>query len=287
MSRRALFLLAPLLGALLGTSSHAAAAPRAQLAARALAARAPARHASFDWDDNTVVMTTHMYLRSKVGAPELALTTAEWTHAKYLVGKPGPLEDRYLDPDRLTGGFRNFGENGKENLFLRDLKQTVTGKRSWRGPSWEAFVQQLSTRTGARRASLITAREHSADSMFEGLRYLQSLGLIKHLPPRENLFAVNRPGIAIAGKPLAGSTPERKLLVQRALLDALQHEAQAAGGMQKWHFSDDDWANYAATRDGLAPDVKAGRWSRVDIKLHFTGLDDPHNAPQSMKLRRL
>ena len=88
----------------------------------------------------------------------------------------------------------------------------------------------------------------------------------------------------VGGEPLVGTTPERKLAVQRVLLDQLEHEAQATGHTSHWHFSDDDWDNYAATRDGLSPDVKAGRWPHIAIKLHFTGLDHALNEPSSTRL---
>lgn len=283
MRRAFLLVLAPLVGLAAPTGGNLAFAATRPAAAKL--ARSCARHASFDWDDNTVVMTTRMFLRDRRGGPTLMLTTAEWAHAKDEVGEPGPLEHHFLDKDRRNGSFRDFRDHrGGPNLFLRDLTESVESGREWKGPSWDAFVEQLSTREGARRTSLITAREHSAESMYQGLRYLQALGLIKHVPLKKNLFAVNRPGLRVGGKAVSGTTPERKLVVQRHILDGMELAA-AEEGPQRWHFSDDDWSNYVATRDELQKDVRAGRWPSIDIKLHFTGLDDPEHPPQTMKLR--
>ncbi|MEO6953651.1 MAG: hypothetical protein ABI321_17750 [Polyangia bacterium] len=243
------------------------------------------RSQSFDWDANAVSMKTTIYLRSHTGEPEIGVPLADWHRVQKQLGKPGPYEHRYFDRDRMTGGYRDMTEVGNGNTFLRDLKVTVETK-GWQGPAWPLLVDQLSTPAGARRASIITAREHSADSMYAGLKFLRSRGLIKYLPPKANLYGVNREDITVDGEPLVGETPARKLRVQKSLLDHLQKDAQRhLGQRQVWHFSDDDFANYTATKQGLAADVQTGRWRNVDIVLHFTGLHGPH-APEVVTLDR-
>ena len=258
--------------ALLSLSPALHAAPRpAPKAPRAV------RSQSFDWDDNAVSMNTTVYVKSRIGEPELALSMHEWHGVQKLLGKPGPYEHRYLDRDPRTGGYRDMVDMaGRPNLFLRDLKRTVDGVAAWRGPAWQLLVDQLSTPAGARRASIITAREHTPDSMHAGLKFLKARGLIKHVPPKANLYGVNRADIAVDGAALSGDTPARKLQVQKSLLDTLQRTAQGnLGQRQVWHFSDDDFANYSATKAGLSADLSAGRWPNVDIVLHFTGRRGP------------
>ena len=173
------------------------------------------------------------------------------------------------------------------NTFLRDLKSTLATKRGWQGPAWHDFVEQLSTPQGAHLASIITAREHSPETIYSGLKFLKQQGLIRYLPPRRNLFAVNRVGASVDGEPLTGTTPARKLAVQQRLLDDLQVRAQRQHGQrQVWHFSDDTWENYAATRDGLSPELKSGRWPNVDIVVHYTGTADPAHRPEVVTLAR-
>ena len=264
--------------ALLALPPAVHAAPRASRAVRSQ---------SFDWDDNAVSMTTKVYVKSRIGEPELALSMRQWHGVQKLLGKPGPYEHRYLDRDPKTGGFRDMVDvAGGPNLFLRDLRRTIEGSEAWRGPAWKLLVDQLSTPAGARRPSIITAREHTPETMHAGLKFLRSRGLIKFVPPKANLYGVNLLGITVDGEPLVGETPARKLRVQKSVLDGLQKSAQRNFGQrQMWHFSDDDFANYTATKEGLADEVSTGRWPNVDIVLHFTGLRGPR-PPEVVALDR-
>jgi len=245
----------------------------------------PAKSESFDWDVNLAHMTTKLYVK-KPGGGEIVMGMREWDRVSKLVDKPGKYHGLYLGGKGAESSYRDMGDRPGVNLFLRELEKTITQK-GWKGPSWDAFVEQLSTPAGAKRASIITAREHSPDSIYAGLKLLQKKGYIKYLPSRDKLFAVNRHGFAIDGEPITGPTPDRKLAVQKSLLDKLQLAAQKdRGRRQVWHFSDDDWANYAATKAGLQPLVDEGRWPNVDIVVHFTGPDNVDHRPEVVTLRR-
>ena len=255
----------------------------ATLASAAPRLRAPVRSASYDWDDNAVFMNTLVHLVSKRGGQPRSITTSEYALEKHRIGHTGALADYALDATPNTGSFRDTSD-ANPGQFARDVASTVA-LAGWQGPSWEAFARSLSTAGSARRTSIITAREHSNRSLYAGLKVLHRLGLIRYLPRVKNLYGVGHPSLAIDERALVGSSAERKVIVQRSLLDELQRDFARTGRPQVWRYTDDDWHNYETTVQGLQRDVAAKRWPGVTLSIHFTSAHDPAHAPESTELR--
>jgi hypothetical protein len=232
-------------------------------------AKGPVKTVGYDWDETTMFMRTLVYLVSKHGGPGRTITTGEYAHEKAQIGKSGKHEQYTFDNTPFTGSFRDTSD-ADPTRFARDVEATITGE-GWQGPKWQDFVRSLSTRQGARRVSIITAREHAAQSIYAGLKILQRQGYIRYLPLRKRLYGVGRPGFSIDGKVIEGGGAKRKLEVQRALLDELAADHARTGRAQAWTFSDDDWFNYTTIVDGLRKDVADGRWPGVTIEIRFVG----------------
>lgn len=238
----------------------------------------------FDWDDNIFFMPTKIVLFKKGTHEEVEVSTAEFAHIRTEVGKTGRWADYEMRNDDATGSFRYFRDGpGGENYFLRDLKEALLDTSTppkWKGPSWNAFVRALSREQTAKWTTIITARGHSTGAMIEGLQVLQKLGLIKYLPPEENLYAVSHPKY----RGNAANPSEMKAMIEKEILDKIQAQTKARDmievvdqdGQSKkklhlWGFSDDDFGNYSVALDALSAEVKKGRWPDVKIVLFFTG----------------
>jgi hypothetical protein len=272
--------------------------------ARVLRSRGPVHRQvasqNFDWDDNVIVMLTRAFLRSKSGGPEAPVSTADFAIHKHDIGKTGPYANYEIDPMPGTGTFRHFGENGRDNFFMRDLEATLAQATGWKGPKWDAFVEALATEQGARRTTIITAREHDPRSVHKGLVHLQRLGMIRYVPPVENIFTVGvgRTDFQLNGKEVTGTNADRKVAVQKYLLDELakkplgrrsvslvDRDGSGRARLHVWTFSDDDHENYRAAVDRLAKEVAAGKWPNVKIKVQFTGLNDPRHGPETLVIK--
>jgi hypothetical protein len=278
-----------------GRIHHAAFGRRAALVeVRAASAREVPRSTgwNFDWDDNIFNMPTTIRVTHKVTGEELGITTAEFALVRELIGKSGRYADYVQKPDAL----RFFGDDprGVRNYFVEDVARAMAASAAgWQGPSWDAFVTAMSRPDTAARTTLITARLHSPATLHAGLVHLQQLGLIKHVPPVENIFPVSYPPLAekLGGSANSPSAAKAKVMMQ--ILDRLQAEAlsprakpvTAPDGkgrrvMHLWGFSDDDWGNYRKAVDALLPEVRAGRWPDVKITVFFTGKNHPGEPPR-------
>ena len=273
--RRVLFALSFVgLSLLYGAIGNAAPTARA---ARAV------RSASFDWDDNTVYMKTNVYLRSKTGGPERTISTGEYALEKHNIGTTGKHAGYELDLSP-GGSFRDSSDHQGRNFFVRDLRKTIRAGGAWQGPSWDAFVRALSTPESARRTTIITARQQSSETLYEGLRFLQKEGYVRHVPSRANLFGVGKAGFTVGAKAPEGTTADKKVAVQRSLLSELTRRAARDHAAQAWTFSDDDWHNFSTSLRELSADVKSGKYPGVQIELRYTGVNDPAHAQQTVSL---
>lgn len=235
---------------------------------------------SFDWDDNVMKgLPTKIFLYRIGTNEELAVSTVEYAELRAFLGKDKPFRGgnmRDYEVRPAGGSFRRFldGPNG-ENYFLEDIQEAIRTlpPSAWQGPSWAAFVDALSTPEGAARTAIITARRHSPEKLHAALAWLKSEGWLAHLPPVANLIGV--------GGTL--ETAARKVDAQAAILDAF---AADPNGPASVGFSDDDWTNYAAMRDGLRALLaeNPARWRGLKIVIFYTAAHDPLHAPEKLVL---
>lgn len=243
---------------------------------------------NFDWDDNVMYMPTTITL-FKMGSDERwDISTKEFAHARFLLGKRGsPYETWEIRRTPTENSFYRFGSKYTGNYFLDDVIKAIHGLTStpdaWQGPSWKAFVAALSRPETAANVRIVTARNHSAKDMLEGLKELQRLGLIKYLPKLENFHGVGG----------AGNLSERK--VARLVESIMEAESQyypndlpesiSASGHGKrkqilWGFSDDDYGNYLAAKSAIMALMKENKIKKTKITLYFTGLDNPEHRSE-------
>jgi hypothetical protein len=244
---------------------------------------------NFDWDDNIFFMPTEIRLYRKDTGEEIGVSTTDFALIREEIGKPGKWEAFEM----REGSLRFFGDDptGAANHFAKDVASTLESSSAWKGPSWDAFVTACSREETAKQTTIITARLHSPETIHEGLKLLQRLGLIEYLPPIENIYPVNYPPLAARLGGTANSPSAAKALVMREILDHIQKtkirgdakqvitpDGKDLRPMHLWGFSDDDFGNYQKAITALSADI--ARWPDVKIAVFFTGKNHPTEKPR-------
>jgi hypothetical protein len=241
------------------------------------AAAAPVSAYVLDLDGNAFGpgFPTKIILFKKGGSRELAVPTAHFAVIEKSIGTDFAYGGVNLKNYELRGdaSFREFF--GPK--FAADLKYAVENLSAseWQGPSWGALVRALNDPVLAAHTYVLTARQHTAEQMLDGFRYLQSAGYIRYLPKVENLHGVGG----------TRRTAERKAELMAEFIDGLQ-AAPLGAGRHAIGFSDDTWANYEKMRDALTGILRRapGRWGKVKIVLFFTGSNDIAHRPEAIVL---
>ena len=235
------------------------------------------RENAFDWDGNVIFMPTRIYLKGPAG--EVSVSPAEYVRISKLLGQPGPYQHLAKDSDPIHGSFRDMYDVPGRNLFLEELKVAVA-RRAF-GPEWKAFVRATSTRRGAARTTIITARNHSPATIHAGLVWLKEAGLIRYVPPLRNVLPVMGPGFTLKGRVLEGSGEERKLTVMRWRIALLKARRLPPGTPRVFRFSDDDIGNSRVAEQALAKD----RLGRVKVLLRFSDRSHPTEKARTLVIR--
>jgi hypothetical protein len=268
---------------LLGQLAGVASAQRG----RALGGRTKTT-ADFDWDGNVLMMPTRIYLKHAGG--ELAVSPSDWV--RFGLRQPGRWPRLSAHADPVTGSFREMYDQPGRNLFVEDTRSAIA--RRMLGPEWAAFLKATSTRRGASRTGIITGRNSSRETVHAGLRWLVEAGVIRHAPPKRNIYVVNGPSFRIPGMTGADSQGvDRKILVMRHRLDALQKKrpttnvlAPDATGrriMHVYRYSDDDFQNFRRAVELLSAEA-ARRWPDVKIIVSFSDHGHPSEKPRTVVL---
>ncbi len=252
---------------------------------------------NFDLDDNIASLATKIIIFDKTTGEERALSTTEFAEVREKIGQPGELQDfEVRTDDGPQNSFRNFRDAEDPGVFWRDLSAAMASN-SWRGPSWAAFQRAMSFPETAKWSTIITARGHYPNTIHAALRRLADQGHLEHIMPRENIFPVSLPGLAVGGE--ASSPSAAKVRVMESYLDRLQGapfgpSAQPVvppdGGrgkryMHLWGFSDDDYGTFKKTLDELGGHVRANRWPDVKITVFFTGEGHPEAEPHAVVIK--
>ena len=241
---------------------------------------------NFDWDDNVFYMPTRIHVFHKKMGYEKEISTEEFAEARHSIGRFGEYADYELRNDDRTGSFREFRDKEGHNVFLEGIQSSVSNlpPDTWMGPSWHDFVDALEEPLSAAHTSLITARDHSSESLLEGLKFLQEEGYLHHLPHTENLVGVSNPKF----KGDSSSPSEAKTRIMKKSLDLIESVPIESGMMKVvdrdgktfealhlWGFSDDDFDNFEEARKVLSEEVAHGKWPHVKITLNYTGRIKP------------
>jgi hypothetical protein len=248
---------------------------------------------SFDWDDNLIFMPTKFVLFRKGTNEEVEVPTKDYPKVRSQLGKPGKWQDFEL----RAGSYRYTEDDptGKRNYFLEDFKEAV--RQGAFGPAWPVFVQALSCPELIPHITMITARHHARETMYEALCWARDEGLIPDVPLLENIWPVNNDDVTrelgFEPNPDIDITPELKAVAMGRILDEFESAPFGPGaervlardgrGTQKlhlWGYSDDDEANFLRARDTLGARIADGAWPHVKVTLfhtgtHTTGKSDP------------
>jgi hypothetical protein len=121
--------------------------------------------------------------------------------------------------------------------------------------------------------------------MLEALHYLQSKGLIAHLPEVETLSGVNQPRYSST---LPRNPADAKAILMQSRLDRvaaapvttdfyelIDREGTGKARQHLWKYSDDDLKYITTAMAALGPEVARGRWADTKIMIINTG---PANA---------
>lgn len=251
---------------------------------------------NFDFDDNIAYLDTKIIVYDKRTGEERPVSTTEFAEAREKLGQPGEYE--HFEARHGEGGqdsYRNFRDAQDPNVFWRDLSAAMKDP-DWRGPSWDAFQRAMSSPQTAQWSTIITARGHFPNTIHAALRTMKDQGHIENVPPVENIFPVNLPGLRERLKSDPQFPEGGKIKVMAGYLDRLQHAPigpastpviPPEGGrdrrhMHLWGFSDDDYGTFKKTVEHLGSHVKEGRWPDIKITVFFTGKGHPEAEPHAV-----
>lgn len=231
----------------------------------------------FDWDDNIVYMPTNIIIFHKKTNEEVSMTTEDFAHFRTYIGKNKNFysndgifsnNKKYKkcnfkdfeirgDEYKSLSSFREFRDCNNK-YFIQHLKEAIENKSF--APEWEYFIYTLNCKKKSKESYIITARGHAPETIYEGLKYLKSQGLIKYLVPLKNIFPVS-----YFNQDNAYSPQEYKL---RVIKDIIK-KANNIGGTRVY-FSDDDHKTYSFIREAIYK-LKIELCHQVEIVLKYTG----------------
>jgi hypothetical protein len=227
---------------------------------------------NFDWDDNVLNMPTTILLFHKETGIKVEVATHEYALVREKVGKEGEYKDYEVvnDDTRPFHSYMNFRDpkDGNGKSFLDQVKESLSLPNCF-AASFDAFCEALSDPKTAKWTTIITARGHSKQGMFDGLVYLQKLGYIKYLPPIENIHPVSSKEY----QGTAAHPSQKKLEILFEMIDRvnLSFDNKKDKSLHYCGFSDDDAGTYKMVKKAVEEEFEKGRWKKVKITLYFTG----------------
>lgn len=248
-------------------------------------------YAQYDLDDNLFYMPTKIVFFAKDSQSEMKeilVTTGTFAKARNCQGsfkiKVKQIDNAFIECENREPGVEvdlqnyqiiseneasfKFFRDDNTNHFLTDLKQAVSEEKF--GPSFKDFQEHCADKNSAKNVKIITARGQSPKTIYEGMLFLQSQGLIKYTPRLENIIPVSYKYLEPKEFRASASSPqEAKMRVLVSVLDEIEKRPHAVSS--SFGFSDDDLKTFEFTRDFLVSEIKKGRWSKTEINLYFTG----------------
>lgn len=242
----------------------------------------------FDWDDNLVYMPTNIIAFHKDTKEELILSTEDFSHYRSEIGQDIKF---FVENNKIShcGDGRNFkdyeiiGDGEHESLnsfrefrdcekeyFITHLKEVILNKSF--GPEWDLFLTATNSPSLSRKVYIITARGQSANTIYEGIKYLKECGLIKNHILRKNIFPVSHSKF----KGNASSPQALKLKILKMVFTKANTLSKKAQVHHTVYFSDDDLKTMTFLQDKLSnlreTNInKINYWQHIHIRLRYTG----------------
>lgn len=145
----------------------------------------------FDIDENILHLPTRIHLLNTVTGEERAMRQHEYEDIKSYLGVPGLWEDWADPPAKAYREFADGQDRHGEEYFLRDIRRALD-TANWRGPSWSIFKYAVLKR---RPVAIITARQHSRETIMAGIRLLVEAGHIPEAPDYLAIQPVSNPKV--------------------------------------------------------------------------------------------
>ena len=216
-------------------------------------------------------LKTPVILYEKGTGQERLILTSEFDKIHGKIGRSGDWARYELRPESYRY-CRSLP--GQPNYFLQHVQEMVESGTLWQGPSWAAFAEALSRPPTARWAGIVTARGHSREHILEAFRYLQTRGLIQHLPSLENIYPVGKTDpmakVEAMFKPIDSV---EAVPIARGAEWIVNPEKNAMARRHLFSYSDDTWENVEAVLRTVGGRVARGFWKDVKFVIYFTGQD--------------
>lgn len=151
----------------------------------------------FDLDDNTLFLTTPIFIRNTKTGEEKTLNTHEFASVRTKLG----VEEPWLDYETFEGTYSHFRDipadelvDGQKQYLEDDIAKAIKGDpEKWQAPSWPLFVSACRRQ---RPLAIVTARGHSRETIKAGVHVLFEAGLIDKEPNYFAIYAVGNPETA-------------------------------------------------------------------------------------------
>ena len=199
----------------------------------------------FDFDDNIMVLPTHLLIKNTITKEIKEITSAEFALINPNLGKAGSWADwscysdtfiyfNDIPPDKLGKGDKQY--------FVRDIEKAISANTiDWQGPSWNLFQGACKIKAPV---SIVTARGHSADTIKEGIKVLFDKGLISNLPNYHTIFPVSNKDkrLELGDKDFTMTIPAlKKLAIIKSVNDGINAKGKKL--QHRFGMSDDDPEN--------------------------------------------
>ena len=202
----------------------------------------------FDLDDNILFMDTKIILFHKETGSEREISSGELALHVSDIGLKGKYRDYRVDPDDLTGSYRNFRDRkipfwkrmtGSRQSMETDMERVLEKPEwEWHGPSWNHFFYAV---LNGRPISIITARGHRPKTVKRALDMLYHKGYLQKKPNILTIYPVSNPQLR---KDLGDDGLDKSVaLLKREALHRSVERAFRKYGYSPYHrfgISDDD-----------------------------------------------
>ena len=236
----------------------------------------------YDWDDNILFMPTNIILFHKKSNLEISMTTENFAHYRSFIGKNKIFfsnqnglfsEDKTQnkfnfkdfeirgDDHGKSSSFREF-RDCKNKYFLKHLEEAIQNKQF--APEWDSFLKSLNqNKKQANKTYIITARGHSPETIYEGLKFLQKKKIIKYLIPKKNIYPVSYLNADNAYGP-----QEFKFRIFKDIIIKANDNNDSLV-----YFSDDDHKTYNHIKESVI-NLTHDFSNKVKVMLRYTGTKD-------------
>ncbi len=245
----------------------------------------------FDFDDTILFTSSKIFIYREAQAGEetnpdfktingrkvieLAVSTRDFSEVGEEVGKSGNYKNYFFIDNDTEGSFRHFRSLPGRNLIEEILQEEFTP-----GPALSDFNSRMMSPELRSWSFIITARGQSPVDFHKALTNLKSRGVVKDVPPLENIYAVGTREWADKGIGIE----QAKLMVMSQILDRLQEMAKSNPKLKaKFIFTDDDYQNIQRAEEGLRKNL--ARWPDVEIIIEYVGTRREGVAPYKLNLK--